>query len=247
MTMRVLILGGTSAGRLLAERLARDPRYDALLSFAGRTVSLQRPDVPHRVGGFGGVAGLATFLERERFAALVDATHPFAAQMSAHAVHAAARTHVPLIRIEPSAWLPEPGDRWIDAPDMAAAAEALGLTPRRVLLTVGRLEVAAFARAPQHFYLIRAVDPFEPNLPQARVLAARGPFALEEERIERIVGKNSGTAATHPKLVAARMLGLTVIMVARPQVPAACQARSLDEVLGWLAGVHGAASIRRGE
>jgi precorrin-6A/cobalt-precorrin-6A reductase len=210
--------------------------------------------VPHRVGGFGGVAGLATFLERERFSALVDATHPFAARMSEHAVHAAAQTRVPLIRIEPAAWLPEPGDRWIEVPDMAAAADALGLAPRRVLLTVGRLEVAAFARAPQHVYLVRAVDPFEPNLPHARVLAARGPFALEDElrlfeqeRIESIVSKNSGTAATHAKLVAARRLGLPVIMVARPHLPAAPQARSLDEVIGWLEGVHGSTSSRRGE
>ncbi|HKU40904.1 MAG TPA: precorrin-6A/cobalt-precorrin-6A reductase, partial [Polyangiales bacterium] len=136
MTLRVLILGGTSEGRELAERLSREPRYAALLSFAGRTESLQRPNLPHRVGGFGGVPGLCEFLRRERFDALVDATHPFAAQMSRHAVQAAERMRTPLIRLERPAWRAEPGDDWQLVPDMPSAARALGEPPRRVFLSI---------------------------------------------------------------------------------------------------------------
>jgi precorrin-6A/cobalt-precorrin-6A reductase len=241
MKRKVLVLGGTSEGRELAERLAGDARFETLLSFAGRTASLQRPNVPHRIGGFGGAQGLADFLRREQLDALVDATHPFAAQMSAHAVRAAELTRTPLIRLERAAWQPQAGDRWQLVPDMLAAAHALGPAPRRVFLSVGRQELQAFQAAPQHDYLIRAVDAFEPLLPRARVLAARGPFALpdelellEREAIEVVVSKNSGTAATYPKLAAARSLGLPVVMVERPVLPPAQLAHSLAEIVAFL-------------
>jgi precorrin-6A/cobalt-precorrin-6A reductase len=253
MTFNVLILGGTQEGRTLAERLAPDARYDSLLSFAGRTASLQAPGVPHRVGGFGGSAGLGAFLREQRIHALIDATHPFAAQMSSHAVSACEVTHTPLIRLERPAWHATETDQWLVVPDMPAAAAALGAAPRRVFLSVGRLEIAAFAAAPQHDYLIRAVDAFEPNLPQARVITARGPFEfeaehalLESERIAVVVSKNSGTAATYPKIAAARALGLPVVMVARPQLPAARCAATLDEIVAWLDALHGASLIQRG-
>jgi precorrin-6A/cobalt-precorrin-6A reductase len=254
MTFKVLILGGTQEGRTLAERLVQEPRYDTLLSFAGRTASLRPPGVPHRVGGFGGVEGLRVFLRDERVDALVDATHPFAAQMSSHAVMACDDTRTPLIRLERPAWRAHEADHWIDVPNMPAAAAALGISPRRVFLSVGRLEIAAFAAAPQHDYLIRAVDAFDAGLPQARVLAARGPFELgaelallERERIEVLVSKNSGTAATYAKIEAARALGLPVVMVQRPPLPAARCAGSLDEISAWLEALHGAAFSRRGE
>jgi precorrin-6A/cobalt-precorrin-6A reductase len=251
MKLRVLVLGGTAEGRALAERFARTGRYAALLSFAGRTASLRRPDLPHRIGGFGGVDGLAEFLRRERFEALIDATHPFAEQMSANAVAAAAQTGVPLIRLEREPWRAGPGDRWLAVPSMSAAASAIGPTPRRVFLSVGRTEVDAFRLAPQHEYLIRAVDPFTPELPRARVLAARGPFLLADEtellvreKIEVIVSKNSGTDATYAKLEAARALALPVIMVERPQLADAPLAHSLDEIEAWLDTLHGADHLR---
>ena len=236
-----MVLGGTSGARELAERLARDPRYAPLLSFAGRTTSLRLPEIPHRVGGFGGAAGLAQYIERERFAALVDATHAFAAQISINAAQAAQRTGIACMRLEVAPWLPQAADRWLPVASMAEAAAALGVEPRRVLLTIGRLEVAAFRAAPQHEYLIRAIDAFEPGLPRARVLTARGPFArdaelalLERERIEVIVSKNAGTASTYAKLAAARELGLPVIMLNRPQLPAADTTDSISAVLSWL-------------
>jgi precorrin-6A/cobalt-precorrin-6A reductase len=238
--MRVLILGGTLPSRQLASRLAGDARYAPLLSFAGRTENPELPrDVPCRVGGFGGVQGLRAFLAD--FDALVDATHPFAARISANAVHAAREAQVPLVRLMRPAWPREP--TWTEVPDMQAAARALGATPRRVFLTIGRLEVGAFQLAPQHHYLVRSVDDFDPGLPHARVLTARGPFALDDERallvrerIEVLVSKNAGTAGTVHKLHAARELELPVIMVARPQLPQAHEVSTVEQALAWLHG-----------
>lgn len=241
MAFRVVILGGTSEGRLLSEQLAGDGRYAAVLSFAGRTRSLQPPRAPYRVGGFGGVPGLIEYLRAERCSALVDATHPFAAQMSRHAALAAQATGTPLLRVECPPWRRMAGDRWHEVPDMAAAAAALGQRPQRVFSSVGRLEVEAFRAAPQHDYLLRAVDEFEPGLPRARVLAARGPFELEgeralllRERIEILVSKNAGTPATYAKLEAARALQLPVVMVARPVLPVVPTVSTVESGLSWL-------------
>jgi precorrin-6A/cobalt-precorrin-6A reductase len=253
MTFKVLILGGTSEGRLLAQALAHDARFEALLSFAGRTANLLKPSTPHRVGGFGGIEGLLSFLRAHGFHALIDATHAFSAQMSKHAVAASERTNIPLLRVECPAWREAEGDHWSHVPDMKAAARALGERPRRVFLSVGRLEVDAFRAAPQHDYLVRAVDPFEPGLSRARVLAARGPFALEDElrlfrdeRVEVLVSKNAGTEATHAKLEAARELGLTVVMVARPELPPAHTVSTVSEALAWLELHHHSLPIERG-
>jgi precorrin-6A/cobalt-precorrin-6A reductase len=251
MGSKVLILGGTSQGRELAERLASDARHEPLLSFAGRTQSLQAPRVPVRVGGFGGGQGLATFLAQGGYQALIDATHAFAARISSNAVIASEGAGLPLLRLEQPAWRREPGDRWLDAADMDEAATLLGATPRRVFLAIGRLELGAFRAAPQHEYLIRAVDDFVPELPRARVLAARGPFELAaekalllRERVELIVSKNAGTPATYAKLVAARELGLPVVMVARPVLPPADTVHDVAAALAWLDALQ--PSTRRG-
>lgn len=226
---------------MLAEQLAGDTRFSALLSFAGRTASLQAPAVPHRIGGFGGVAGLIEFLRAGNFGALIDATHPFAAQMSANAVEAAQALQMPLLRVERPAWSQVEGDRWQEVDDMPGAAAAIGSTPRRVFLTIGRLEIAAFRSAPQHHYLVRAVDPFDVQLPAARLITARGPFdvgaersLLQRESIEVIVSKNAGTTATYAKIAAARALALPVIMVRRPQPPAAETAAAIADARLWL-------------
>jgi precorrin-6A/cobalt-precorrin-6A reductase len=255
---KVLILGGTSEARRLARQLAGDARFEAMLSFAGRTESIADPGVPYRVGGFGGVDGLLEHLRREGYRALVDATHPFAAQMSRHALVAAERAELPLARLEGPPWSAVEGDRWLEVATMAEAARALGPAPLRVLSTVGRLEVAAFAAAPWHEYLIRAVDPFEPALPRARVITARGPFELaeerallERERIDVLVSKNSGTPSTYAKIGAARELGIPVVMVCRPRLPPATTVPGVAEAIAWLENTcreaaHGSSTTKRG-
>lgn len=254
MALKILILGGTSHARLLAERIAREARFEGLLSFAGRTASLQRPEVPHRVGGFGGVDGLSELVRTHGFNALIDATHPFAARMSESAVRAAAIVGVPLLRIEDPAWGRVAGDRWHEVSNMAAAAAGLGAERRRVLLTIGRQEVDAFRAAPQHAYLVRAIDPFPLPLPDAQLLLARGPFALTDERrllereaIDVIVSKNAGTPATYAKIAAARELGRPVIMVQRPELASAETVANVDAALAWLARLHDGSGTLRGE
>ncbi|HMJ16626.1 MAG TPA: cobalt-precorrin-6A reductase [Polyangiaceae bacterium] len=252
--LKVLILGGTTESRLLAEQLATRKRFAVVVSFAGRTTTPSISAVPYRIGGFGGASGLAEFLERERFAALVDATHPFAAQISTNAVHAARLSGVPLVRLERDDWQRQPGDRWQEVDNMSEAARAIGAVPRRVFLSIGRQELGAFAEAPQHDYLIRSIEPSSVNLARARVILQRGPFQLEDElrlleteAIEVIVSKHSGTAATYAKIEAARRLALPVILVKRPELPAATVARDIAEVVRWLDALNTQANARRCE
>lgn len=224
--MRVLLLGGTSEASKLARLFAGERDINCLMSFAGRTKTPLAPPVPFRVGGFGGVEGLRTFLESQQIDVLVDATHPFAEKMSRNAAIAAALARIPLVVLSRPPWSEEKGDRWIHVPDMASAVSALGAQPRRVFLTIGRIQLAAFVQAPQHFYLVRTIDVGEeiPDLSNSEVIAGIGPFDPDEEekllrdqRIDILVTKNSGGEATHAKILAARRLGLPVVMVARPR------------------------------
>jgi precorrin-6A/cobalt-precorrin-6A reductase len=224
--MRVLVLGGTFEASKLADLLAGQSGISSMLSFAGRTKALRPPQIPYRTGGFGDADGLQAYLEAERIDVLVDATHPFAEQISRHAAIAAGGANIPLIVLSRPAWAAQPGDHWSDVADMAAAAAALGREPRRVFLTIGRLQIGAFAAAPQHFYLIRTIEPLtiSPCLPNYQVIHGRGPFVVEaeekvlrEESIDVLVSKNSGGEAAFAKVLAARNLGLPVIMIARPR------------------------------
>ena len=240
--MRILILGGTTEASRLAERLAGRGDLAPILSYAGRTEAPLTQPIPTRIGGFGGVAGLVTYLADERIDLMIDATHPFAAQMSTNAAAAAARAGVPLFVFSRAPWVAEAGDRWIEVADNAGVVSALGDDPCRVLMTIGRLGLKDFLVAPQHRYVIRTIDaPDASDLPpNHRLLLARGPFGvaeerrlMQEERIEVVVTKNSGGASTYGKIVAARELGLPVILVRpplRPDVPVvheieACLAR----------------------
>jgi precorrin-6A/cobalt-precorrin-6A reductase len=241
--MRVLVLGGTLEASQLARLLAGRSDISSVLSFAGRTRAPRAPEIPYRIGGFGGVDGLKAYLEAERIDVLIDATHPFAEQMSRHAAIAAAGANIPLVRLSRPAWRPEASDCWIDVENMAAAAAALGHEPKRVFLTIGRLQIEVFAAAPRHFYLVRAIEPLvpSPSLPRHRVILGRGPFAVEaeeqllrEESIDMIVTKNSGGEATFAKLLAARALGLPVIMVARPRQTSGPVLHDPAEVLEFL-------------
>lgn len=241
--MRILILGGTTQASQLARALSARNDIQPILSLAGRTQNPLPAPIPSRTGGFGGVEGLVAFLRAERIDALIDATHPFAAQMSAHAREASAHAGVPLLVFSRPAWTPEDGDDWTQVVCMEHAVAALGEKPRRAFLTQGRLQLAAFAAAPQHFYLVRAID--EPAelalLPRHKFIPARGPFALDgelalmrNEEIEILVSKNSGGEATAAKLLAARQLKIPVILVARPPATNAAEAFQLADALDWI-------------
>jgi precorrin-6A/cobalt-precorrin-6A reductase len=249
--LNILLLGGSSEASVLAARLSDDPRFAAVLSLAGRTASPQPSPIPQRTGGFGGAEGLADYLAVQGVDALVVALHPFAARMRRNAVEAVIARPTPLVIVDRPPWRPQAGDRWIFAPDMAAAALALGREPRRVLLTVGRQDLAPFKDQPQHLYLARSIDAPSPgDLPAgAQVLLARGPFTqadeerlLSERRIDVVVTKNAGARATEAKLAAARALGLRVIMVDRPPRPdgagEALFVSGVDEAWDWLGGLH---------
>jgi precorrin-6A/cobalt-precorrin-6A reductase len=241
--MRVLILGGTSEARAIAARVAELPDMDAVLSLAGRTRQPQAQPIATRIGGFGGIDGLCTYLQAEHVERVVDATHPFAARMSRHAAAACARLGIPLLSLARAPWQKEPGDDWTEVATVDAGVRALGETPRRVFLTIGRLGLTAFAGAPQHFYLIRTIDPpanLAP-LPNHRLILARGPFAVEEEEslmgeaaIDVLVTKNSGGPATYAKMVAARRLGLPTIIIRPPPPPDVTVVHDIEEALRFL-------------
>ncbi|TQS45661.1 cobalt-precorrin-6A reductase [Cryptosporangium phraense] len=221
---RVLILGGTGDARELAGLLVG--RYSVVSSLAGRVREPSRPAGEVRVGGFGGVPGLVSYLRSAGIDAVVDATHPFAAEMTSHAVTACAAAGVPLVVLRRPGWVEGPGDRWLRVPSYADAAAALPSLGTRVLLTIGRQELAPFAGC-AGWFLVRSVDPPSVPLPaHSEVLLSRGPFTregelalLREHRIEVVVTKDSGGSATYPKLAAARELGLPVVMIDRPAPP----------------------------
>jgi precorrin-6A/cobalt-precorrin-6A reductase len=257
--MRVLILGGTTEAFALAQQLARDQRFATTYSLAGRTAAPLTPDVPCRVGGFGGADGLAAWLAVEKIDAVVDATHPFAARISANAGIAAQRLRLPLLFVRRPAWYPESGDRWIDVADMDDAVTALGTEPRRVFLAIGRTELGVFRRAPQHAYLARAIDAPRPDAlpPHIEIILQRGPFALEDEiavmrsnAIDVLVSKNSGGDAAYAKIAAARRLGVPAVMVQRPALPSGECHPDVASALEWLhallPGTHGCPASERG-
>ncbi len=240
--IRVLVLGGTSEASALARALA-SVRVNAVFSYAGRTESPVAQPLPTRVGGFGGVEGLARYLAGERITHLVDATHPFAAGISRNAIAAAAMAGLPLIGLERPAWVAGPGDDWRAVPDVDAAVAALPETPARVFLAIGKQTLAPFAARPEHHYLLRLVDAPSGPLPlrDAAVVIARGPFAeaddlalIDGHRISHIVAKNAGGSGAEAKLAAARNRRIPVILIDRPVLPPRHLARTVAEVMAWL-------------
>lgn len=238
---RALILGGTADASLLAAEIAR-AGVDAVYSYGGRTRAPADQPLPTRIGGFGGVSGLADYIRREAITHVIDATHPFAAEMSRNAVAACAEAGTPLIALERAPWTRATGDHWIETRDVNAAAAALPEAPANVFLAIGRQHIAPFASRPQHVYTLRFVDPPEAPLPfAADVIVSRGPFTLEGELVMMrtrgiawIVARNSGGEGARAKIDAARMLGLPVIMISRPQLPERLRAESVTEVMQWL-------------
>ena len=249
-SLRVLVLGGTTEASSLCRMLGTTwPTCHAVLSLAGATSQPHLPDMTTRIGGFGGVAGLTSWLREHAIDAVVDATHPFAAQMSQHAAMACAATQRPLLRLERPGWTATPQDTWFMVPSIAEAASALARSsrwnakPQSVFLTTGRKETRPFLAAPQHHYLFRSIEPPCPAdlPPQTSVICARGPFDLEaelklmrEHQITVLVTKNSGGTATRAKLEAARILDVPVLMVSRPPAQDTPHAIDAAAALAWL-------------
>ena len=237
--MRVLLLGGTAEGRRLAARL--HPQTDVISSLAGRVPDPALPAGPVRIGGFGGVEGLRQWLRDNDIAAVIDATHPFAATMTANAAAACAELALPHLLLSRPAW--DPGDAELVASDREAADVVAAKGYSRVFLTTGRSGSAAF-RDSGAWFLIRVVTaPQAENLPRDHeLLLSRGPYRYEDEhrlmrdhRIDVVVTKNSGGELTRPKLVVAQALGVDLVMIDRPPLPAGVTVvDSVDDAVGWL-------------
>jgi precorrin-6A/cobalt-precorrin-6A reductase len=252
---RVLILGGTAEARALASALTAVPGVRPISSLAGRVAEPALPAGEVRIGGFGGAAGLASWLAAERIAAVVDATHPFAATISWSAAQAAAEAGIPILGLRRPGWTQRPGDDWRWQPSLAAAADtlrslAVGSEPspvpvERVFLTTGRTGLAPFAGLDRHWFLIRSIEAPPPPLPSRhQLLLARGPFSVEQEialmrehRIEVLVTKDSGGPLTEAKLAAARELGLPVLMIERPPLPDIAAAPTVEAARDWVAAL----------
>jgi precorrin-6A/cobalt-precorrin-6A reductase len=238
----VLILGGTAEARELASALTIRPDLRVISSLAGRTDVPVPPPGEVRIGGFGGADRLAGWLRAEQVAAVVDATHPFAQAISAHAALACASSRTPLLRLLRPPWTAGPGDDWREAGSLQAAAELLPSSGRRAFLTTGRQGLGVFAPLEQTWFLIRCATPPAGPLPAARhVIVTRdlGDAGTEraimtKHRIDVLVTKNSGGAVAAGKLTAANQLGIPVVMIRRPPLADAASCESPGDAVSWL-------------
>ncbi|MBD2389977.1 MULTISPECIES: cobalt-precorrin-6A reductase [Aphanizomenon] len=241
--LRVLILGGIGDAVELAIKIANIPGIEVITSLAGRTREPANLPGNVRTGGFGGVRGLTNYLREMQIDLLIDATHPFANQISENAAAATQEVGIPRLMVIRPPWEKLEDDDWLEVEDNLAAATTLANRAKRVFLTIGRQEIGTFAHLQEIWFLMRMIDP--PNtdviIPPGLILCDRGPFNLENEQeillkynIDTIVSKNSGGNATYPKIIAARKLGIKVVMVNRPPVPPGKQVADVDSACKWL-------------
>ncbi|TMS54626.1 cobalt-precorrin-6A reductase [Mycobacterium sp. DBP42] len=237
--MKVLLLGGTGEARALAAAL--HPQVEVISSLAGRVPDPALPVGPVRIGGFGGVDGMRQWLQDAAVDAVVDATHPFAATITAHAAQVCAELGLPHLILARPAW--SPGTAMVVASDTEAAETVADRGYSRVFLTTGRSGTRAFKDV-EAWFLIRAVTAPDPDTLPAdhQLLLSRGPYdyggelaLLREHRIDALVTKNSGGAMTEPKLRAAEAAGVPVVMVDRPPLPPGAHAvATVEEAVGWV-------------
>ena len=252
--LRVLILGGIGDAVELAIKIANIPGIEVITSLAGRTREPANLPGNVRTGGFGGVRGLTNYLREMQIDLLIDATHPFANQISENAAAATQEVGIPRLMVIRPPWEKLEDDDWLEVEDNLAAATALANRAKRVFLTIGRQEIGTFAHLQDIWFLMRMIDP--PNtdviVPPGLILCDRGPFNLENEQeillkynIDTIVSKNSGGNATYPKIIAARKLGIKVVMVNRPPVPPGEQVADVESAVQWLRGCLKSIRINR--
>jgi len=240
--MNILILGGTSEASELVALLAGKPHIQIILSLAGRTKNPVLPQVNCRVGGFGGAYGLADYIKEQNIGALVCATHPFAQKMPFNAQEAAKIAGVPLLYLLRPQWEKTAQDMWIEVASHRQASKALGIAPKRIFLSVGKLELEEYINSSQHYYVIRSIDEITGKpLKNAFYITSRPPFNLDNEykllhdhKIDYLVSKNSGGAATSAKLAACSKLKIPVIMISRPRRPAGLHVQSAQEAMDWV-------------
>jgi precorrin-6A/cobalt-precorrin-6A reductase len=241
----ILILGGTADAAELAGMLVSlfDERIDVVTSLAGRTVAPARVPGRVRVGGFGGPERLASYLHEHDVRAVIDATHPFATEISGNARLACDAAGVARLALVRPDWTPVAGDDWHMFADGLSLAQALPRLGRRAFLTVGSSGLSDFAPGHGMWFLVRLVDKPSTPLPLAEceVVTGRGPFSENAERalmmrhnIDVLVCKSSGGVATYAKLAAARDLGLPVAMIARPEPPTGDRVASAREAADWV-------------
>jgi precorrin-6A/cobalt-precorrin-6A reductase len=239
---KLLILGGTGDAQQLAAAAQPISGLTVISSLAGRTQQPVLPIGQVRTGGFGGEQGLIDYLRDHEIDLVIDATHPFARQISGNAAAAIAVSGLPFLIFERSPWQSIPTDNWIEVPDHAAAANLLPTLAQRIFLTIGRQEVGLYAHLTNLWFLMRSIDPPDPTvMPPGELLLAKGPFEIAAERelllkynIQAIVSKDSGGAATYAKIVAARELGLPVVMIQRPPASVGDRVNTLEQAIEWL-------------
>jgi precorrin-6A/cobalt-precorrin-6A reductase len=242
---RLLILGGTGEATALHDALAQDfgdEGLEVVSSLAGRTAAPRMPSGKVRRGGFGGAGGLARWLREHEIDMVVDATHPYAVQISANAHAACTMAGVERVLLWRQPWTPQPGDNWINVPDAATAAEILPSVGRRAFLALGVGELSLFRDVPGVWLMSRVAERPDPQSPApGLVIVARGPFdaeaelrLLREQAIDVLVSRNSGGDATVGKIAAARELGIPVVMIDRPPREAGQRFSEVKEVLQWV-------------
>jgi precorrin-6A/cobalt-precorrin-6A reductase len=250
---RIMILGGTTEAAQLARTLERRRDLKVITSLAGRTREPAPVPGGTRSGGFGGIEGLIRFVRGEHIDVIIDATHPYAEQISRHAVVASRSTGVPLVRLERPPWPRQPGDRWALVDSVTEAARTALDYGRRAFLTVGTKELQAFAGLERMWFLVRLIEqPAEPlPLLHCQVVTGRGPFTAEDERkllqqhrIDMVIAKNSGGDATYGKIAAARALGIEVVMIRRPVLPEVPSASTVEDVVAMAAHLPGPVAER---
>ncbi len=245
--MKILILGGTAEAAGLADQLSGEAKHEVMTSLAGRTRAPRAVAGGLRVGGFGGAAAMADYLREQAFEALIDATHPFAVQISANAASACAAAKVARLQLCRPAWQPTTEDNWIEVADGPAAAAAIRQGEfSSVFLATGRQELPAFAAMPGVHFLVRLVDAPDQALAldDYEVVTGRGPFVeteeselLKREGIDVIVAKNAGGVGSWPKMAAARRLGIPIIMIRRAALPDDSYVENVEAVRRWVDGL----------
>ena len=242
MPQNLLILGGTSEASSLAHLISKT-EFNATISYAGRVERIRQQPIQKRIGGFGGADGLASYIISNGVTHLVDATHPFAAQISQNAILACQNTNISFAALTRPAWQKQKRDNWHLVPDIKAAAAVLDCNPKRVMLAIGRTHLDNFSKNPQHFYLVRLVDRTKelPAFPKQVIEVSRGPFTTDHDKsllskheIDLIVAKNAGGNAAYAKIEAARQLDIKVIMIERPFIADRLTFYNPEEVVQWI-------------